>query len=39
LLVTGGSDFHGDPAHGWEPGAVTLPRDEWLRLRDAAAHA
>jgi predicted metal-dependent phosphoesterase TrpH len=39
LLVTGGSDFHGDPSHGWEPGAVTLPRDEWLRLRDAAAHA
>jgi predicted metal-dependent phosphoesterase TrpH len=39
LLVTGGSDFHGDPSHGWEPGAVTLPRDEWLRLRDAAGHA
>lgn len=39
LLVTGGSDFHGDAAHGWEPGAVTLPRDQWLRLRDAAAHA
>ena len=39
LLVTGGSDFHGDPAHGWEPGAVMLPRDEWLRLRDAAGHA
>lgn len=39
LLVTGGSDFHGDPSHGWEPGAVTLPADEWLRFRDAAAHA
>jgi len=39
LLVTGGSDFHGDPSHGWEPGAVSLPADEWLRLRDAAAHA
>ena len=39
LLVTGGSDFHGDPAHGWEPGAVSLPADEWLRFRDAATHA
>jgi len=39
VLVTGGSDFHGDPAHGWEPGAVSLPADEWLRFRDAAAHA
>jgi predicted metal-dependent phosphoesterase TrpH len=38
LLATGGSDFHGDSSHGWEPGAVTLPRGEWLRLR-AAAHA
>jgi predicted metal-dependent phosphoesterase TrpH len=32
LLVTGGSDFHGDPAHGLTPGTVTLPRDEWERL-------
>jgi predicted metal-dependent phosphoesterase TrpH len=32
LLVTGGSDFHGDPAHGLEPGAVTLPADDWRRL-------
>ncbi len=39
LLATGGSDFHGDPAHGWEPGAVALPEDAWRRLRDAAAHA
>lgn len=39
LLVSGGSDFHGDPAHGWEPGAVTLPEHEWLRVRDAALHA
>jgi predicted metal-dependent phosphoesterase TrpH len=39
LLVTGGSDFHGDPSHGWEPGAVALPADAWRRLRDAAAHA
>jgi predicted metal-dependent phosphoesterase TrpH len=39
VLVTGGSDFHGDPHHGWEPGAVSLPADDWIRLRDAAAHA
>ena len=32
LLVTGGSDFHGDPAHGLEPGASTLPQLEWERL-------
>lgn len=38
LLVTGGSDFHGDPSHGWEPGAVTLPPDAWRQLRDAAPH-
>jgi predicted metal-dependent phosphoesterase TrpH len=39
LLVTGGSDFHGDEEHGCEPGAVTLPMDEWSRLRQAASHA
>ena len=39
LLVSGGSDFHGDPSHGWEPGAVSLPAEAWLRLRDAAPHA
>lgn len=33
LLVTGGSDFHGDPAHGLEPGSVTLPAAEWARLQ------
>lgn len=38
LLVTGGSDFHGDPEHGGEPGSVTLPAEGWVRLR-AAAHA
>lgn len=32
LLITGGSDFHGDPTHGLEPGASTLPADEWERL-------
>ena len=33
LLLTGGSDFHGDPAHGCEPGSVTLPAAEWDRLQ------
>lgn len=32
LLVTGGSDFHGDPARVPAPGAVTLPEDDWRRL-------
>jgi predicted metal-dependent phosphoesterase TrpH len=32
LLVTGGSDYHGDPAHGLTPGTVTLPAQEWERL-------
>lgn len=32
LLVTGGSDYHGDPAHGLAPGSVTLPAGEWERL-------
>lgn len=32
LLVTGGSDYHGDPAHGLAPGTVTLPAQEWERL-------
>jgi predicted metal-dependent phosphoesterase TrpH len=32
LLVTGGSDYHGDPAHGLNPGDVTLPAHEWERL-------
>ena len=32
LLMTGGSDFHGDPAHGMRPGTVTLPAAEWERL-------
>jgi len=35
LLVTGGSDFHGDPAHGSSPGSVTLPFAEWQRLSTA----
>jgi hypothetical protein len=32
LLVTGGSDFHGDPAHGLEPGGAPLPHEHWQRL-------
>lgn len=36
LLVTGGSDFHGDPAHGLDPGSVTLPASDFERLRRAA---
>src|SRR5262245_27518307 len=39
LLATGGSDFHGDAAHGYEPGAVALPAEDWIQLRDAAADA
>lgn len=35
LLMTGGSDFHGDPAHGLSPGSVTLPVAEWEPLRAA----
>lgn len=37
LLMSGGSDFHGEPAHGLEPGAATLPLPEWRRL-SAARH-
>ena len=35
LLMTGGSDFHGDPARGIEPGASTVPMPEWQRLSSA----
>jgi predicted metal-dependent phosphoesterase TrpH len=35
LLMTGGSDFHGDPSHGIEPGTATLPPAEWQRLSAA----
>jgi hypothetical protein len=37
LLVTGGSDYHGDPAHGIAPGAASLPFDQWRRF-EAARH-
>ena len=36
-LVTGGSDFHGDPARAIAPGSTTLPSDHWDRLRAARA--
>lgn len=37
LLITGGSDYHGDPAHGVTIGSSTLPLDAWQRLH-AARH-
>jgi predicted metal-dependent phosphoesterase TrpH len=37
LLVTGGSDYHGDPAHGIAPGSAALPFDQWRRF-EAARH-
>lgn len=34
LAVSGGSDYHGDPAHGpIVPGSVSLPRSDYDRLR------
>ena len=33
LLVTGGSDYHGDADHGGEPGSVTLPPDAYAELK------
>lgn len=37
LLVTGGSDFHGNAAHRASAlGIVTLPADDYARLRDRA---
>lgn len=35
LLLTGGSDFHGDVTHGLAPGSITLPSDAWERLRES----
>jgi predicted metal-dependent phosphoesterase TrpH len=39
LLMTGGSDFHGDPEHGGEPGDVSVPVAEFERLRGARPDA
>ena len=36
LLVTGGSDFHGDDGRDRPLGGVTLPSADFVRLRDAA---
>lgn len=35
LMVTGGSDFHGDPSLSVEPGVTTLPEAEWTTLLGA----
>jgi predicted metal-dependent phosphoesterase TrpH len=32
LLMTGGSDYHGDPARGVAPGGASLPPEEWARV-------
>jgi predicted metal-dependent phosphoesterase TrpH len=37
LLVSGGSDFHGEPARGMEPGHASLPVDEWSMLQASAS--
>jgi predicted metal-dependent phosphoesterase TrpH len=38
LLVTGGSDYHGDPSHGpASPGSVSLPRPAFDRLAGYAS--
>ena len=37
LLVSGGSDFHGEPARGIEPGRASLPADEWSILLAAGS--
>jgi 3',5'-nucleoside bisphosphate phosphatase len=37
MLITGGSDYHGDPAHGVSIGACSLPPAAWQRL-NAARH-
>lgn len=33
FLMTAGSDYHGDPAHGRTLGMVTLPESDWQRFR------
>jgi len=37
VLISGGSDYHGDPARALRPGSATLPDEQWQRLR-AARH-
>lgn len=36
VLVTGGSDFHGDPQQARAPGSTTLPEEAWERVLAAA---
>lgn len=39
VLISGGSDFHGDHMHGAAaPGAATLPRDAFDALRNRISH-
>jgi predicted metal-dependent phosphoesterase TrpH len=37
LQVTGGSDFHGDPARTIAPGSTTIPHEHWAALSAARA--
>jgi predicted metal-dependent phosphoesterase TrpH len=37
LLMTGGTDFHAEPVKGLTVGMVTLPPEQWERLRAARA--
>jgi len=39
LLVTGGSDYHGDDSHGGAPGSVSLPREAFERLKARGTNA
>jgi predicted metal-dependent phosphoesterase TrpH len=38
VAVTGGSDFHGDDAHGAEPGAASLPRERYDAFKALRRH-
>jgi predicted metal-dependent phosphoesterase TrpH len=39
VLVSGGSDYHGDRGHGApSPGAATLPRDAFDALKNRISH-
>jgi predicted metal-dependent phosphoesterase TrpH len=33
LVLTGGSDYHGDASHGGQPGSVSLPVADYVRLK------
>ena len=35
VLMTGGTDFHAEPAKGLSVGMVTLPQEQWERLSAA----